>query len=296
MLLGMYYRRRILLALIEKFGGKLKSTRFQKLLFLFTRNQKKSCYHFVPYRYGAYSFQARADKSTLIKYGFLKNENDWSLNGTAEYLSTLNETDQSILNSLYNQFHDTPINDLIRYTYVTYPEFAIKSEIMENILPEETQQKIVTLQVPVNHSKKLYTIGYEGISLEEYMNRLIFHDIKMLVDVRKNSISMKYGFSKKQLMNTCEKMGIRFVHIPELGIESDKRKNLNSAEDYRKLFELYENDILPKQSESIKELLMLFQKYERVAITCFEKEHTSCHRHKISDLLNKKYHVPVEHL
>lgn len=292
----MYYRRKVLLALLQKFGGELKPIQLQKLLFLFTRRQKQPVYQFVPYKYGAFSFQARADKSAMIKYELLKNDSNWFVKTPVNYLQTINKTDQTILNSLYNQFHNTPVNDLIRYTYVTYPEFAIKSEIMKSILPEEEQQKIVKLHIPVNHTKKLYTIGYEGISLEEYLNRLISYDIKMLIDVRKNSISMKYGFSKKQLTNTCEKMGIRFVHIPKLGIESDKRKNLNNAEDYRKLFESYERDILPKQSESLQELLMLFQKYDRVAITCFEKEHTSCHRHKISDLLNRKYDVPVEHL
>jgi len=64
----MYYRRKIILTLIERFGGELKSTDFQKLLLLFTRRQQKPAFEFVPYKFGAFSFRVRADKGTVIKY------------------------------------------------------------------------------------------------------------------------------------------------------------------------------------------------------------------------------------
>ena len=44
----MYYRRKILLALLEEFGGELANTDFQKLLFLFTERQNERSYDFVP--------------------------------------------------------------------------------------------------------------------------------------------------------------------------------------------------------------------------------------------------------
>ncbi|MEX0780125.1 MAG: hypothetical protein WD491_03810 [Balneolales bacterium] len=69
----MYYRRKIALALVQRFGGEMNSTRLHKLLLMLTRQQAKPAYDFVPYQYGAYSFQARADQSTMIKYGMLKD-------------------------------------------------------------------------------------------------------------------------------------------------------------------------------------------------------------------------------
>lgn len=128
------------------------------------------------------------------------------------------------------------------------------------------------------------------------MNKLYLKNIRLLVDVRKNSFSMKYGFSKKQLKGMCEKMGIRFMHIPELGIDSGKRKNLESENDYEALFKVYEAETLPERKEQLSKLHEIFKEYERVAITCFEKEHKSCHRHKISDHLLKEYEVPIEHV
>ena len=47
--------------------------------------------------------------------------------------------------------------------------------------------------------------------------------IGLLCDVRKNPLSRKFGFSKKKLKHITETVGIKYVHIPELGIESDKR-------------------------------------------------------------------------
>lgn len=59
---------------------------------------------------------------------------------------------------------------------------------------------------------------------------------------------MKYGFSKKQLNSACEGFGIQYVHIPEVGIESDKRQELNTQSDYDKLFEVYKSDTLYNNS------------------------------------------------
>src|SRR5690606_40792860 len=67
-----------------------------------------------------------------------------------------------------------------------------------------------------------------GISLEEYLLRLLKNDIKVLVDVRNNPLSMKFGFSKGQLRKFCDNLGIKYVHIPEVGIRSEQRQELKS--------------------------------------------------------------------
>lgn len=291
----MYYRRKVILALIERFGGELKSTHFQKLLLVFTRRQRKPAYEFVPYKYGAFSFQARADKGTMIKYGQLKDSKHWVFYADQSYLEELNQTDQKILNELWKQFNNYSIEELVKYTYREFPFYATRSEIAEELLTED-ELKRVELSRPQNTGATLYTIGYEGISAEEYMNRLYSKQVNVLVDVRKNSMSMKYGFSKSQLKNMCQKMGIKFLHIPGLGIESDKRQNLNTPKDYERLFDEYKRKTLPNRNKELHQLKELTEEYERVAITCFEREHTSCHRHKISDHLQKKYGVPIEHI
>jgi len=291
----MYYRRKIILALIERFGGELKPTHFQKLLLVFTRRQQKPAFEFVPYRYGAFSFQARADKVTMIKYGQLKDEKNWVCAEQESYIPQLKITDREILENIWKQFNKMSTEELVKYTYKEYPFYATRSEIVEKVLePEELP--LVEMARPKNSAKKLYTIGYEGITAEEYMNRLYLKNIRLLVDVRKNSVSMKYGFSKSQLKGMCQKMGIGFLHIPELGIESDKRNKLESKKDYDELFRVYETETLSERTAWLEKITALLDKHERIAITCFEKEYTSCHRHKISDHLEKKFGVAVEHI
>ncbi len=92
--------------------------------------------------------------------------------------------------------------------------------------------------------------------------KLIKNDIRVLCDIRKNAFSMKYGFSKKQLKfiveNAClpdRQVDIKYFHIPELGIESNKRQKLNSKKDYEKLFNDYEKNTLPGKIRSIRRAL-----------------------------------------
>ncbi len=49
----MYCRRKILLALIEVFGGSLQNTDCEKLLFNFCQQTGKNHYDFFPYKYAA---------------------------------------------------------------------------------------------------------------------------------------------------------------------------------------------------------------------------------------------------
>ena len=41
---------------------------------------------------------------------------------------------------------------------------------------------------------------------------------------------------RSQLQNACEGVGIKYKHIPDLGIDSDKRQELNTQTDYNNLF------------------------------------------------------------
>jgi uncharacterized protein (DUF488 family) len=144
----------------------------------------------------------------------------------------------------------------------------------------------------------LFTIGYEGISLESYLNKLIKNNIKVLCDVRKNALSMKYGFSKTQLKNACNGVGIEYVHIPEVGIDSDQRQELKSQSDYDVLFEKYKENNLTKTVTNQVEILDLLKQNRRIALTCFEADICQCHRKHLSEAITnlKDFKYKLEHL
>ncbi len=283
----MYYRRKILLALLQQFDGKLDKISFQKLLFLVTKHQEQASYHFVPYKLGCYSFQANSDLHTLDKYG-LVSETDmyWTKNDSMNYYSQLKFKDQAAISSIKNLYGNLSKNELIKFTYDKYPYFAINSTIVANILNNENIDNIKR-QRPVITNTVLFTIGYEGITLEQYLNKLIINDVKVLCDVRKNPLSMKYGFSKNQLKNACSGVNIEYIHIPELGIKSDKRTRLNTQADYDKLFTFYRNAVLAKERTRQEEILNILKTKKRLALTCFEANISQCHRKHLAESIAK---------
>ena len=144
---------------------------------------------------------------------------------------------------------------------------------------------LVETQKRTYSQPQLLSIGYEGITLETYINKLIINDVHVLCDVRKNAFSQKYGFSKSQLQKACEGVGIRYVHIPELGIESDKRLELHSQTDYDTLFQDYEKTTLKNNHIALLKVRDLIVKDKRVALTCFEKNPLQCHRTRVANAL-----------
>lgn len=281
----MYYRRKILLALLEAFDDRLEKISLQKLLMLVTKYQKTPDFHFVPYKYGCFSFQANADLGTMLKYNQVKLEgNSWVKTDNQKYLPALKDKDQQAIGYVKQLYGKKNAEELIRHTYTKYPYFAINSTIAKEVLNEEEYRKVLDVR-PMSDQSVLYTIGYEGVSLEEYLNKLIVNDIRVLCDVRKNPVSMKYGFSKSQLQKACEGVGIKYIHIPEVGIDSDKRQELNSQADYEKLFANYRSEILPHALGIQEELLGLLKEKKRIALTCFEANICQCHRKHLADAI-----------
>jgi uncharacterized protein (DUF488 family) len=97
-----------------------------------------------------------------------------------------------------------------------------------------------------------------------------------MVDVRNNPLSMKYGFSKSQLKKYCASLGIQYVHIPEVGIQSEQRQELNTQADYDKLFAVYRKNNLSKTGNAQVSILNLLKENKRIALTCFEASICQC--------------------
>lgn len=275
---AMYHRRKLLLSLLESMGGNVAATDFQKLLFLLTRELSSDFYEFVPYKYGCFSFQSYYDKRVLSKYGILADdEGRWVLGENREYPKNLNERERNGIRSVVKKYGSLPGRDLLRYVYSTCPYYAINSEIAIDLLTDSEYRQVAGKRNR-DTGTAFFTIGYEGTAFEHYLNRLIRNNVSVVCDVRKNPISMKYGFSKKQLKDTLSKLSIGYAHFPELGIDTDKRKDLHTGNDYKKLFTEYADSIVAQTNESISAVYELLKSHRRIALTCFEADHERCHR------------------
>jgi uncharacterized protein (DUF488 family) len=285
----LFYRQKILLGVLQAFGGNLSNINLQKYLFLFTKLcQKEKSYEFVPYKYGCFSFQSYADRRRLVDTGVLSAEDGWNIAEKRDFISMLDDSDQRKILLFSEKYHNTKGNDLVREVYKKYPYYAINSEISSKLMTLEEQAEIKA-HTPAATDKVLFTIGYEGCSFENYLNRLIMNDVKLLVDVRKNPLSRKYGFSKGTLSETLEKLGIEYLHMPELGIDSEKRKVLKTEHDYCLLFEEYEQTVLKDNAKALEVLLEFVDSKGRVALTCFEAEPCMCHRGRVAKAVERLF-------
>jgi len=133
------------------------------------------------------------------------------------------------------------------------------------------------------------TLGYEERSLEGYLNQLIRDGVTLLCDVRRKPLSRKYGFSKKTLAKVCDGVGLRYEHLPDLGIASEERRGLKVQADYDALFEVYERERLPRQGAALAKIHAWVVDGERVALTCFERLLEQCHRHCVAAALEQAF-------
>lgn len=294
----MFYRRKIILALLQLFDGQIDKISLQKLLFLFTQRQTKAEYDFVPYKFGCFSYSANADLTTMVSKGILSETvSHFSSNETTDYFKALKEVDRKLMLEIKSNYGTMSANALMKHTYLNFPYWAINSEAAPRILNAEQLEKVKNSR-PVNNKTILFTIGYEGISLEEYLNRLLKNDVKVLVDVRNNPLSMKYGFSKSQLQRYCNSLGIEYVHYPEVGIQSEQRQELNTQADYDKLFAVYRKNNLTKTISSQEKILNLLKEKKRIALTCFEANICQCHRKHLAEAIENlpDFEYEVKHI
>lgn len=170
----------------------------------------------------------------------------------------------------------------MKHTYINYPYYAINSTTASKLLNND-QLKIVNSKRPF--ASVLFTIGYEGVSFEGYLNKLIKNNIKVLIDVRNNALSQKYGFSKSILQRACENLNIEYLHFSEVGIQSEFRQVLKEQKDYDLLFESYKVLTIPKTVSTQQKILKLLIQKQRIALTCFEANICQCHRKHLAEAI-----------
>jgi uncharacterized protein (DUF488 family) len=243
-----------------------------KIFFLFKKdysmkNQGKF-YNFIPYKYGPYSFELFHDVDTMEQEKILTTDTNQIHFIHDNALSNIDIPDD--LNHYLHRLFRLSEKELINYVYDHYPEYTIFSEI-EKKKPYVRDQTGIT------------TIGYEGLSIDEFLMQLIQDKINTLVDIRNNPWSMKYGYTKQTLATLCEKLGIQYLGIPTLGIPSHLRKNLQTEEDYKNLFTHY-STYLKTRTEDLDKLIKL-SRNKKLTLMCFEKDPQHCHRHILAEEL-----------
>jgi len=139
---------------------------------------------------------------------------------------------------------------------------------------------------------KLMTIGYEGLSIKEFIYILEISNIDLLIDVRELPISRKKGFSKGALSDLLLKHGVDYTHLRKLGCPRPIRYDYRSDQNWDKYTQRF-TAYLNTQGEVIEHLNTLVSKLN-CCLLCFEANPQLCHRSLIAKQLWEEGNGSIE--
>jgi uncharacterized protein (DUF488 family) len=126
----------------------------------------------------------------------------------------------------------------------------------------------------------VYTIGYEGADLGDFIETLRKADIDLLLDVRELPLSRRKGFSKSALRASLETAGIGYAHEKKLGSPKSIRNELRETKDLGRFFAKFAQ-YLTTQDTLLHETIDRLD--GRVVLMCYEKDVNTCHRKTVAD-------------
>ncbi len=288
----MLNRQKCLLYLIDQAQRPVTHLELTKWAFLLAHETPSgggsSFYDFLPYLYGPFSFALFREADKLVRSGYLldtviKRKEGWKLAPDPPVGKTaLPSGVRSDATGLVRRFADKAPDELINYVYERFPWYTANSQI------RQLEKRRVA-------PPAIYTIGYEGCSIDRLLNSLMRKGIQRIIDVRRNPVARRYGFHKSTLTRLCGRFDINYVHMPEVGIPSELRRNLDGPDDYAALFDKYERELLPRQSDALANISKLMSD-KPTALMCMEADPAMCHRSRVAKTVSSITHLSIHHI
>src|SRR6478752_2260187 len=124
---------------------------------------------------------------------------------------------------------------------------------------------------------RIFTIGYEGSTVGEFIAALQKAGVKRVIDVRALPLSRRPGFSKTALRGALEDAGIDYVHLRALGTPADGRAAARAGR-HADLERIYAGQLeLPEAIAQEAQLVELARETPS-AVLCYERDPGGCHR------------------
>ncbi len=282
----MFQRQKVMLHLIDRAGGRMDRLRLMKLAFLARQEghltAETATYGFVPYQFGPFSFTMYRDLAKLTEENVLVE--DRAAVGIKERsdLPRLEAASKVGVDAVWERYGSWDTTRLLQHVYATYPWFTLNAKD-----PAKRALSRPTGDVAV------YTAGYEGLSFDDFLNRLLACGIRRIVDVRANPVARRYGFHRSTLERTLARLDIDYRHVPELGIPGEERGGLETMADYARLFARYEAETLPRQRSAITMVTTLLRERPS-ALLCMEADPAQCHRSRLGKRVASETGMPMQ--
>jgi uncharacterized protein (DUF488 family) len=140
---------------------------------------------------------------------------------------------------------------------------------------------------------RIFTIGYEGVTLPEFLAALLAAGVGRVIDVRALPLSRRPGFSKSALRGALEEAGIEYVHLKALGTPADGRAAARAGR-HADMARIYASQLELPEAIAQGAQMMALSEEKPSALLCFEREPQHCHRTLLLDAVAPA--VEVTHL
>lgn len=127
---------------------------------------------------------------------------------------------------------------------------------------------------------RLIGVGYEGLAIDELIERLRTLRVTVVADVRLNAISRKPGLSKNALAQHLAVARIDYRHFRALGNPKSNRAGYSDPADKRSRSTFRSQLLTPEAGVALDELRCLGAT-KVVAVLCFESRQDQCHRNEV---------------
>ena len=141
----------------------------------------------------------------------------------------------------------------------------------------------------------LFTIGYEGTTVDRVIAALRQAGVAHLVDVRAVPSSRKPGFSRRLLEATALAAGLQYTHLRALGTPKPGRDaaRRGDAATMQRIFDAHMQAPEP-QAELARAVAI--SREAPCCLLCFERDHRMCHRDILAGLIRHRTAARVTHL
>lgn len=143
--------------------------------------------------------------------------------------------------------------------------------------------------------KTLFTIGYEGAALDDFLATLVICDVKQVLDVRDVPLSRKRGFSKRALSEALASRGIAYVHLKDLGDPKPGREAAR-RHDFATFRKIYNRQLASAEGQTALGSAAKLAATATSCLLCFEREFENCHRTIVANALSKESNFTVKHV
>jgi uncharacterized protein (DUF488 family) len=143
-------------------------------------------------------------------------------------------------------------------------------------------------------AKKIQTFGYEGLTIQAFIEHLKRSGTEVVVDVRANPLSRKHGFSKKAFATYLGNAGIRYVHAAGLGCPKPVRDRYKLDGDWS-AYTIGFLRYLKGRGDDVASIAAVARR-TTVCLVCFEADFERCHRKFVADATAVAAGLSVDHL